>query len=94
VPGESGRVLVIEDNFLIAEAIAYALNNHGYVAVGPVPGLKQGLALATEEKLDAGLLDINLAGKQMLSHCRCACSLWSSIRLSDGLRRRIDSTQL
>ena len=56
------RALVVEDHFLLAADIADALEDAGAVVVGPAPNLDQGLALATAERLDAAILDIDLGG--------------------------------
>jgi DNA-binding LytR/AlgR family response regulator len=55
-------VLLIEDNFLIAEHLRGALENHGCAVVGPAPHVKLGLALV-EAGLDGAILDINLNGE-------------------------------
>lgn len=59
------RVLVVEDTFLVAETIADALQEEGCVVVGPVPRVAEGVALASDERLDGALLDVNLSGE----HC-------------------------
>jgi DNA-binding response OmpR family regulator len=62
--GRSLRILVVEDNLLIADTIALALEECGYAVVGPAPSLNAGLALAETEEIDGALLDVNLAGKR------------------------------
>ncbi|WP_395020131.1 response regulator [Dongia sp.] len=56
------RVLVVEDNLLIAETLCDALETWGCVVVGPVPDLPRSLALLDQDPPDAALLDINLGG--------------------------------
>src|SRR4051812_18956507 len=56
------RVLVVEDNLLIAETICDLLEDHGCAVLGPVPDLQQGLNLLEGERPDGALLDINLSG--------------------------------
>jgi DNA-binding response OmpR family regulator len=56
------RVLVVEDEFLIALEITSRVEEAGYVVVGPAGTLEQALALAEGCDLDAALLDINLLG--------------------------------
>lgn len=58
-----GRILVVEDEYLIALDIAMTLENLGYELVGPVSTLPEGSELIASEQLDAVLLDANLAGK-------------------------------
>jgi DNA-binding response OmpR family regulator len=56
------RILIVEDEYFIASDLARALDKEGAVAVGPVGGLDQGVALAGSEALDAAILDVNLEG--------------------------------
>lgn len=68
MPGRSeGRtapkILIVEDNTLVAETIAEALTDHGYEVVGPAPTLAAGLELAAARELDGALLDVDLAGR-------------------------------
>ncbi len=56
------RVLLVEDNLLLAEVIADALATYGCVVVGPAPDVESGLQLAREAQFDGALLDINLFG--------------------------------
>ncbi|HEX3883266.1 MAG TPA: response regulator [Stellaceae bacterium] len=57
------KILVVEDNALVAETIAEALIDGGYQVVGPASNLSAGLVLAQGEELDGALLDINLGGR-------------------------------
>jgi DNA-binding LytR/AlgR family response regulator len=58
------RVLLVEDNFNIARALARALQVHGAVIVGPVGTVKDAMArVAADEPIDGALLDINLRGE-------------------------------
>jgi DNA-binding response OmpR family regulator len=57
------KILIVEDNLLVAETIAAALVDHGYEVVGPAQSLNAGLELAQDADLDGALLDINLAGR-------------------------------
>jgi CheY-like chemotaxis protein len=56
------RILVVEDDFIIARLLADMLDDHGASVVGPVGRLPQALALVDREPIDAAVLDINLAG--------------------------------
>ena len=56
------RVLVVEDNILIALDIEQTLQGLGCVVVGPVGKLDAALRMADEEALDAALLDVNIRG--------------------------------
>jgi CheY-like chemotaxis protein len=56
------RLLIVEDDYLIALDLTQALEELGVEVVGPAGSLKQALALVGQEAdaLDAALLDINL----------------------------------
>lgn len=63
-PLQGARILVVEDNFLVAEVLCDLLRSEGCLVVGPAPRLARGLSLATTEALDGALLDINLNGER------------------------------
>jgi DNA-binding response OmpR family regulator len=56
------RILVVEDNFLVAGVIRDMLAASGCMVVGPVARVADGVRLASEEALDGAVLDINLNG--------------------------------
>ncbi|HEV2083218.1 MAG TPA: response regulator [Brevundimonas sp.] len=56
------RVLVVEDESLVAMLLETMLEDLGCVPVGPVASVDEGLRLAQEDGLDAALLDVNVAG--------------------------------
>jgi DNA-binding response OmpR family regulator len=58
------RVLVVEDEPVVAMCLEDILDALGCVAVGPAARLSEGLALAESEPLDAAILDINLGGER------------------------------
>ncbi len=57
------RVLVLEDVFLVAEAIAAELASHGCDVVGPTPRVASALSLLAVQRLDGALLDVNVNGE-------------------------------
>ena len=58
------RVLVVEDEYFLAEDVARALARLGMEVVGPVPTCAEALArLDAGERIDAAVLDINLRGE-------------------------------
>lgn len=58
------RVLVVEDELLIACDLANALEEEGATVIGPAATLAQGEALcASGQRLDGAVLDINLQGQ-------------------------------
>ncbi len=56
------RVLVVEDDMLIAVLIEEVLQELGCTVVGPVGKLAAALHLAGAEALDAAILDVNIRG--------------------------------
>ena len=56
------RILVVEDEPLIAIMLEEALSEFGYTVVGPVENLKAAVHLAATEQLDTAVVDINIAG--------------------------------
>lgn len=60
------RVLVVEDESLVAMLLETILEDMGCAIVGPVATVDEGLAaVADEESLDAALLDVNVAGREV-----------------------------
>lgn len=60
---DSPRVLVVEDEFLIADDLAASLRELGYGVVGPTATVGGALDLIEREPLAAALLDANLRGE-------------------------------
>jgi two-component SAPR family response regulator len=58
------KVLVVEDDFLIAVMVKDMLLDDDACVVGPANTLDAGLALANTADVDAALLDINLRGER------------------------------
>jgi DNA-binding response OmpR family regulator len=56
------RILVVEDEMLIAMIIEDAVQDSGGEIVGPVATLEQALKLAEEEEFDAAILDVTIRG--------------------------------
>jgi DNA-binding response OmpR family regulator len=59
------RILVVEDEMMIAILLDEALRSLGGTVVGPVGKLEAAKRLATEEMFDAAVLDINIRGGQV-----------------------------
>lgn len=57
------HILVVEDEFLLADATRKKLTKLGATVVGPTPRVEQALRLIEEEKVDAAILDIFLDDK-------------------------------
>lgn len=56
------RVLVVEDDYFIAEEICSTLREHDVEIVGPAPDVERGLQLVKSREIDCAVLDINLQG--------------------------------
>ena len=56
------RILVVEDEFLVADHIAATLEELGYAVVGPVATVAEALAIIASDPIDGALLDANLNG--------------------------------
>lgn len=54
------RVLIVEDETLVALQLQGDLEDEGHEVVGPAMSLKQGLLLADKEHIDAALVDVSL----------------------------------
>ena len=54
------RILVVEDEPLIAMLIEDILRERGCDVIGPASTVADGLRLATADRLDAALLDVNI----------------------------------
>ena len=57
------RVLVAEDDYMLADDIARALEGAGAVVVGPIPTLDEALHLVRAQQVEVAVLDINLRNK-------------------------------
>lgn len=56
------RVLVVEDEFLVAAMLEDELRDRGIIVVGPVGTLGEALALVGEAACDLAVIDWNLDG--------------------------------
>lgn len=65
-PLSGRRVLVVEDESLVAMLLETILEDMGCLPVGPASTVDEGLAMAVDgERLDAALLDVNVAGREV-----------------------------
>jgi DNA-binding response OmpR family regulator len=60
---ERRRILIVEDDYLIASWLAEALETAGWQVVGPIGHLAAALDSARSEACDAAVLDVNLGGR-------------------------------
>jgi DNA-binding response OmpR family regulator len=61
---KSLRVMVVEDEFIIADEIAAILEDSGHEVIGPFGSIEQAAAgLSVVDRPDCAILDANLRGK-------------------------------
>lgn len=57
------RILVVEDEYLVAQDLVEDLRSLGAEVLGPVPSVKKAMAALDESpRLDGAILDVNLQG--------------------------------
>jgi CheY-like chemotaxis protein len=67
------RILIVEDEYLIAEDLAEAVRQLGGEVVGPALSLEEANTLLSTLEIDAAVLDVNVRGKSALPLAdRCA----------------------
>ncbi|MGN7868535.1 response regulator [Paracoccus sp. 22332] len=65
------RILIVEDEVLIAMLLEDIVTDLGHHPVGPAMRLQPALAAAEHEDFDFAILDINLAGQQSFPVADC-----------------------
>lgn len=78
--GDQCRVLVVEDEFLVALQIEADLVAAGYSVIGPFTSLAQSISAARAHPFDIATLDLSAASSPIRSstnswsaRCRCVC---------------------
>ena len=59
------RILIAEDHPIVAYGIARAVEDAGGEVVGPVASVEEGLSLLQRAKVDAAILDVGLADRDV-----------------------------
>ncbi len=59
------RILVVEDEFVLALCVGQVLEDQGCAVIGPATSVQQGLKLVEETKVNGAILDINLNGEMV-----------------------------
>jgi DNA-binding response OmpR family regulator len=54
------RILVVEDEALIALELMETLSSHGFAPIGPARSASEALAILARERCDAAVLDVTL----------------------------------
>lgn len=71
------RILLVEDNFLLARMLRRVLDEGGFEVVGPVASVSEAVELAHDGTLEGAVLDVNVKGGHtgpvaemlLLRHC-------------------------
>jgi CheY-like chemotaxis protein len=57
------RILVVEDEYLVAMSLAEALQDAGSIVLGPVPSVDKAIKkIESEPHIDGAVVDVNLGG--------------------------------
>lgn len=59
------RVLIVEDEFLVALSLQDTLTSLGCIVVGPASNLAAAVQAAESDGIDIAILDVNLRGEQV-----------------------------
>jgi PAS domain S-box-containing protein len=57
------RILLVEDEILVAMMMKDILSELGFVVIGPFSRLPEAMVAAVHEEIDAGIIDVNLGGE-------------------------------
>lgn len=63
MPADGRRVLVVEDEALVAMLVEDALLDAGFTVIGPAATVEEAMNFLATERPDAVVLDLNLAGE-------------------------------
>ena len=62
-PLRDRRILIVEDEYLIAMSLQDALESAGSIVLGPAPSVDKAIkTIESEPHIDAAILDVNLGG--------------------------------
>jgi CheY-like chemotaxis protein len=57
------RILIVEDEYLVAMSLAEALQDAGSIVLGPVPSVDKAITkIESEPHIDGAVVDVNLGG--------------------------------
>jgi CheY-like chemotaxis protein len=60
---QGSRILVVEDEYMLADDLCFALSESGAQVLGPVASVQEAIEfVAREAQIDAAVLDVNLRG--------------------------------
>lgn len=67
----NARILIVEDEYYLADDLARALTRQGAEVIGPVGSLHEAETLVGESDFDCAILDINLRGEMAFPVADC-----------------------
>ncbi len=62
---EGKRILIVEDESIIADMLQAMLEDLGVLVVGPAGTIAEAMAMAKTAAIDAAILDVNLRGEKI-----------------------------
>jgi CheY-like chemotaxis protein len=62
---EGARILIVEDEYIVAALLEDTLHAFGCEVVGPATRVDDALDLLEHEEIDAAVLDVNIAGEMV-----------------------------
>ena len=60
------RILIVEDNYVVADALRYLIDGYEGVVTAVVPSVELAMAALAEQPIDIAVLDINLRGASVV----------------------------
>jgi DNA-binding response OmpR family regulator len=66
-PARPLQVLVVEDEYFIAQELSLALEEMGTKVIGPVGKLDEAMRMVAEHRLSGAILDVNLRGEMVFA---------------------------
>ena len=88
------RILVAEDEFLVAAMLQQMLEDLGYACVGPCSNLADAMAVATTEPLDGAIIDLSIVEEDAASLTQILIDRKIPVGLSTGLPADADDQPL
>lgn len=62
---DTARILVVEDEYMLAKEVAGAISDAGMIAIGPAANTRDAIRLIEHERVDGAILDVNLADEMV-----------------------------
>jgi CheY-like chemotaxis protein len=89
----ASRVLIVEDEWHVASALKSLLETQGMQVTGPAATTADALRLATEQKPDLAVVDINLKGEMAYGLIDQLCDQGVRVVVASGYAVLPDSTK-